>query len=90
MLRKLESSWNSWSSKDLVSGSKLILPGVGAFDNGWILKKKIALNRLNQLVLVEKNKILGICLGMQLMAKSSEEGQSKGLSWIEASVKKFV
>ena len=39
--------------------------------------------------LVQKKPILGICLGMQLMSKFSEEGNAKGLGWIDASVKKF-
>ncbi len=69
---------------------KLILPGVGSFDN--------AINNLNQLNLIEvikhkaineKIPILGICLGMQLLSEKSEEGSLPGLSLIHGEVKKF-
>jgi len=69
---------------------KLILPGVGSFNNG--IKKLKELNiieTLNKKVLIDKTPILGICLGMQLMCNSSEEGDSQGLSWINTEVKKF-
>lgn len=74
----------------LTEADKIILPGVGAFDhgmsnlhnNGWI-------NALNEAVLVNQVPILGICLGMQLMCKSSEEGILPGLGWIDADVKRF-
>jgi glutamine amidotransferase len=51
-------------------------------DAGW-------LNLLNEMVLVNKVPVLGICLGMQLMCKGSEEGVLPGLSWIDAEVKRF-
>jgi len=70
---------------------KLILPGVGAFNNGIKhLKDSGLIEVLNQKVLVEKTPILGICLGMQLMTKSSEEGTVSGLGWIDAQTKRFV
>ena len=69
---------------------KLILPGVGHFKTAM---DKINNNQLspllNYMVLEKRTPILGICLGMQLMAKFSEEGNANGLSWIDASVKKF-
>src|SRR5688572_11419877 len=75
--------------KDLTK-EKIILPGVGSFDtgmknlmqNGWI-------EALNELVFVHKAAALGICLGMQLMTNRSEEGELKGLSWIDGEVLKF-
>ena len=74
----------------LNDGSKYILPGVGSFDNGMeLLKKNNWIGKLNELIIIKKNPILGICLGMQLMTKSSEEGIIPGLSWIDADVKKF-
>lgn len=74
----------------LNDGSKYILPGVGSFDNGMeLLKKNNWIEKLNELIILKKNPILGICLGMQLMTKSSEEGIIPGLSWIDADVKKF-
>lgn len=75
------------SSEDLHSCDKLVLPGVGAFDHG--VRKLRELDyffELNQLVLVEKVPILGICLGMQLMCKASEEGSDNGLGWLDAAV----
>ncbi len=76
--------------KDLDSADKIVLPGVGHFgmaiDN---LKKLGLLDALNENVLVKKKPILGICLGMQLMANSSEEGNVTGLGWIDAEVVRF-
>lgn len=69
---------------------KLILPGVGSFDHGIKNLKSTGLFEIiNQLVLVNQVPILGICLGMQLMTKSSEEGVEQGLGWIDATTKKF-
>ena len=70
--------------QSLYDAKKLILPGVGSFD--WAMHK---LNNsgmrsiLDKLVLDEKVPILGICVGMQIMAEKSEEGKEKGLNWIE-------
>lgn len=70
---------------------KLILPGIGAFDHGMeCLQKGGWLEPLNAVVLEKKVPILGICLGMQLMCHSSEEGSLAGLGWIDAVVKKFT
>jgi glutamine amidotransferase len=69
---------------------KIILPGVGAFDHAIMcLGKSGLLETLNDLVLNKKKLVLGICVGMQMMAKSSEEGALSGLGWIEATVNKF-
>ncbi len=72
------------------AADKLILPGVGHFAHG--IKKlheyKIW-DVLNEKVLIDKTPILGICLGMQLMAKYSEEGEINGLGWFDAEVVKF-
>ena len=69
---------------------KIILPGVGAFDHAMMcLEKSGLLETLNDLVLNKKKPILGVCVGMQMMAKSSEEGTLSGLGWIEATVNKF-
>lgn len=91
MLKKIgvESEITSDSEK-ISTASKLILPGVGAFDNGMTnLKEAGLIDVLNKKVLDEKTPILGICLGMQLMTNSSEEGSEKGLGWINAETKKF-
>lgn len=64
---------------------KLILPGVGAFDNAIKNIENQGLTPvLNELVLDEKIPILGICLGMQLLSGRSEEGILKGLHWIDS------
>lgn len=78
------------SPEDIINADKLILPGVGAFDAGMQkINTSGLLPTLNEAVLVKKIPVLGICLGMQLMTQSSEEGQLKGLGWIDAEVKKF-
>ena len=70
---------------------KLLLPGVGHFANGVKkLKESGVWDVLNRKVLQEKIPILGICLGMQLMAKHSEEGDVEGLGWFDAEVVKFT
>jgi len=77
--------------EEIKNATKLILPGVGSFDNGMRNLAELGLIEvLNQKVLVEKTPILGICLGMQLMTKSSEEGNLAGLGWVDAQTKKFV
>lgn len=77
--------------KEIKKASKLILPGVGSFDNGIKNLAELGMVEvLNQKVLVEKTPILGICLGMQLMTKSSEEGTLAGLGWVDAQTRKFV
>ncbi len=69
---------------------KLILPGVGHFEKAMQnLKKRNLVGPLNNSVLEKKIPVLGICLGMQLMALSSEEGKSNGLGWFDAKVRKF-
>jgi len=70
---------------------KLILPGVGAFEEGMKNLKAFGLIEiLNHEVLVKKKPILGICLGMQLFCnKSYEDGEFEGLKWIDAEVVKF-
>lgn len=70
--------------------TKLILPGVGAFDKGMqSLQEQDILPVLEEKVLREKTPVLGICLGMQLMTRASEEGQLPGLGWIDATAKRF-
>ena len=78
--------------KDIFEADKIILIGVGHFNKA--MDNLIDLNLiepLNDFALIQKKPVLGICLGMQLMAKSSEEGnnRNRGLGWVDASVKKF-
>lgn len=77
---------------EIKSVDKLILPGVGAFDDCvQNLKSNGFIESLNEEVLINKVPILGICLGMQVMALSSEEGrlQSNGLGWFDAQIVKI-
>lgn len=78
------------SPRELSNAEKIILPGVGAFD--WAMSR---LNNsglrevLDDLVLSQGVPVLGICVGMQMMANRSEEGMLAGLGWIDAEVKRF-
>jgi imidazole glycerol-phosphate synthase subunit HisH len=74
----------------IAKASKLILPGVGAFDRGMESIDKLGLRGvLDQKVIEEKVPVLGICLGMQLMCDTSEEGVAPGLGWMKADVIRF-
>jgi len=74
----------------LEKASKLILPGVGAFDNNMKQLNESGLRDvLDDLVKNKKIPILGICLGLQIMAENSDEGIESGLGWVNGSVKKF-
>ena len=79
------------NDKDVISkATKLLLPGVGAFDGGMNnLEKSELIPILEQKALKEKVPVLGICLGMQLLTKKSEEGVKNGLGWIDAETLKF-
>ena len=69
---------------------KLILPGVGSFDAGMQrLQSSGLITVLKKLVLDKKIPILGICLGMQLLTKRSEEGLLPGLGWLNAETIRF-
>ena len=75
---------------DIEKADKLILPGVGSFDSGIKnLEERNLISTLNKKVVKDKIPILGICLGMQLMTKQSEEGKLSGLGWIDAKTVKF-
>ncbi len=91
MLKKL--GYNSVVSGDtevIASAERLILPGVGAFDEGMKnLERLNLISILNKQVLKKQTPILGICLGMQLMCRKSEEGERCGLGWIEADTVRF-
>lgn len=72
------------------SAKKLILPGVGSFDKGIENIENLDLIKLlGKRVLEEKTPILGVCLGMQLLTKYSEEGSKEGLGWIDAQAIRF-
>jgi len=70
--------------------SKIILPGVGHFAMAMNNLQTLHLTEtLNECALVKKTPLLGICLGMQLMAANSEEGSVPGLGWFDAQVVRF-
>jgi glutamine amidotransferase len=70
---------------ELSRADKLVLPGVGAFDRGMENLTQLGLvDHLTNLVQNDERPILGICLGMQLMTARSEEGQERGLGWLDA------
>ncbi len=78
------------NAADLMRADKFILPGVGHFGKAMQQLQQLDLiEPLQDLVLQQKKPILGICLGMQLLANYSEEGETKGLGWINADVKRF-
>ena len=91
MLKKIRTPVKISSDlEDIESAEKLILPGVGSFDHGMQkLQELKLLELLNKKVVRDHTPILGICLGMQLFTKSSEEGILKGLGWFDANTVKF-
>jgi len=75
---------------DLISATKMILPGVGAFDYAVRRLNSSGMREmLDDLVLGKRIPILGICVGMQMLSQSSDEGKLPGLGWIDGAVKKF-
>ncbi|MGZ4089400.1 MAG: imidazole glycerol phosphate synthase subunit HisH [Bacteroidia bacterium] len=76
--------------KKISEANKIILCGIGAFDDG--MGKLVSMGIvevLKQKVIQEKTPIMGVCLGMQLFTKGSEEGEKEGLGFIEGYTKKF-
>ena len=80
----------SSDSRVIAEAGKLVLPGVGHFANGVRrLKEGGIWDVLNHKALVEQTPVLGICLGMQLMASYGQEGDTAGLGWFDADVVRF-
>ncbi len=78
------------SPKGLSKASTILLPGVGSFDNAMKkLNDSGFIPVLEEKVLLQKIPFLGICVGMQLLFRKSEEGNLKGLGWLKGNVTKF-
>lgn len=72
------------------NADKLILPGIGHFDAAMARLKELGFaDALNEAVLMRQRPVLGICLGLHLMASGSDEGQAHGLGWIGARALRF-
>ena len=79
------------NAKHLATAQRLILPGVGAFD--WAMARLNASGMraaLDNAVLNRNVPVLGVCVGMQMMADRSDEGEEQGLGWIKGDVQKNV
>ncbi|MDR7142221.1 imidazole glycerol phosphate synthase subunit HisH [Rhizobium sp. BE258] len=75
---------------ELEKADRYILPGVGAFDTTMkYFKQSGMVDLLNDQVLGRGKKVLGICVGMQILAESSDEGELSGLGWIKGRVRKI-
>lgn len=76
--------------RDIIKADKIILVGVGHFAKAMKnIQELDLLDALSEVAIIKKKPVLGICLGMQLMAKDSEEGNTEGLGWLDANVRKM-
>jgi len=91
MLKKVNAHATiSSDTKVIASADKLILPGVGSFDTAVTNLNRLELiPLLNERVIDGKTPLLGVCLGMQLLTRRSEEGIMPGLGWINAETIRF-
>jgi glutamine amidotransferase len=91
MIKKVGAKSVITSQKENIqNATKILLPGVGAFDNAVKNLKKMDLwDLIKEKILIEKIPVMGICLGMQLLTKGSEEGELEGFGFINAYAKKF-
>ncbi|MFN3631119.1 MAG: imidazole glycerol phosphate synthase subunit HisH [Casimicrobiaceae bacterium] len=79
------------SEQELIDAHRLILPGVGAFDHAMELLNASGMRpRLEEMVLERQVPVLGVCVGMQMLAGGSEEGDLPGLNWIPGRVRSFA
>lgn len=75
---------------DLLNASHIIIPGVGSFDHAMsLINNSYMRESLNKIALDAEIPIMGVCVGMQILCNSSEEGVSDGLGWIPGRVKKI-
>lgn len=88
---RLNVSYNIVNNKsELIKSKKILFPGVGSFDNAMNLLNLSGMrDDLEDLVINKEVPILGVCVGMQMFAQKSDEGEISGLGWINANVKKI-
>jgi len=78
------------TASELRDADKIILPGVGAFDHAMELLDASGMRAtLDEMVLERRVPVLGVCVGIQILARGSDEGQAQGLGWIPGRVKAF-
>ena len=91
MIKKIGGTSIFSRDKDIIlNSSKIILPGVGAFDAGMQSLKEAGIDKAIITSAENGSTILGICLGFQLLFEESEEGEMNGLGLIKGKVKKFI
>ncbi|MDZ7921994.1 imidazole glycerol phosphate synthase subunit HisH [Rhodoferax sp.] len=75
---------------EILAADKLLLPGVGHFDHGMKMLNASGLREaLDRFALELRRPVLGICLGAQILGRSSEEGEAPGLGWIDMTCHRF-
>ncbi len=78
------------TTSDLQAASKIILPGVGSFDHAMDRFQQSGMREtVEELVMAQKVPVLGVCVGMQMLARESDEGRVPGLGWLAAHVRSF-
>lgn len=90
MLKKIgEEARPVAAREELEACGKLILPGVGAFDQGMELLEQSGMRPALDKAVKDGKPVLGICLGMQMLGTRSEEGVREGLGYIPFSLRRF-
>lgn len=78
------------TADELADATRIVLPGVGAFDHAMDLLDRSGMRPLlEEKVIGDKVPVVGICVGMQILADTSEEGQGRGLGWVPGTVRHF-
>lgn len=78
------------TADELADATRIVLPGVGAFDHAMELLDASGMRgMLDRKVMEERVPVVGICVGMQILADTSEEGQGRGLGWVPGTVRHF-